>query len=36
MVHPDDIGHCVVALAKLPPNVMVPELVITPTYQPYF
>jgi NAD(P)-dependent dehydrogenase (short-subunit alcohol dehydrogenase family) len=36
MVHPEDMGHCVVALAKLPPNVMVPELVITPTYQPYF
>jgi NAD(P)-dependent dehydrogenase (short-subunit alcohol dehydrogenase family) len=36
MVHPLDVGHCVVALAKLPPNVIVPELVITPTYQPYF
>jgi NAD(P)-dependent dehydrogenase (short-subunit alcohol dehydrogenase family) len=36
MVHPEDIGHCVVALAKLPANVIVPELVITPTYQPYF
>jgi NADP-dependent 3-hydroxy acid dehydrogenase YdfG len=36
MVHPEDIGQCVVALAKLPPNVIVPELVITPTYQPYF
>jgi NAD(P)-dependent dehydrogenase (short-subunit alcohol dehydrogenase family) len=36
MVHPEDIGNCVVALAKLPPNVMIPELVITPTYQPYF
>ncbi len=35
MVHPADIGHCVVALAKLPPNVTVPELVITPTYQEY-
>ena len=35
MVHPADIGHCVVALAKLPPNVIVPELVITPTYQEY-
>ncbi len=35
MVHPEDIAHCVVALAKLPPNVIVPELVITPTYQPY-
>jgi NADP-dependent 3-hydroxy acid dehydrogenase YdfG len=36
MVHPEDIGQCVIALAKLPPNVIVPELVITPTYQPYF
>ncbi len=35
MVHPADIGDCVVALAKLPPNVIVPELVITPTYQEY-
>lgn len=35
MVHPEDIAHCVVALAKLPPNVIVPELVITPTYQEY-
>ena len=33
MVHPADIGQCVVALAKLPPNVIVPELVIAPTYQ---
>ena len=36
MVHPEDIAHCVVALAKLPPNVIVPELVITPTYQAYY
>jgi NADP-dependent 3-hydroxy acid dehydrogenase YdfG len=36
MVHPEDIGQCIVALAKLPANVIVPELVITPTYQPYF
>jgi NAD(P)-dependent dehydrogenase (short-subunit alcohol dehydrogenase family) len=35
MVHPEDLGACVVALAKLPPNVIVPELVITPTYQEY-
>jgi NADP-dependent 3-hydroxy acid dehydrogenase YdfG len=35
MVHPADIGRCVLALAKLPPNVIVPELVITPTYQEY-
>lgn len=35
MVHPEDIGQCVVALARLPRNVVVPELVITPTYQEY-
>jgi NAD(P)-dependent dehydrogenase (short-subunit alcohol dehydrogenase family) len=35
MVHPEDIAACVVMLAKLPPHVVVPELVITPTYQPY-
>ena len=35
MVHPEDVGHCVVALAKLPRNVIVPELVITPLYQEY-
>lgn len=35
MVHPADIGACVVMLAKLPTNVVVPELVITPTYQEY-
>jgi NAD(P)-dependent dehydrogenase (short-subunit alcohol dehydrogenase family) len=35
MVHPEDIGACVVALAKLPPNVLVPELIITPLYQEY-
>jgi NADP-dependent 3-hydroxy acid dehydrogenase YdfG len=35
MVHPEDIGACVVALAKLPPHVIVPELIITPTYQQY-
>jgi NAD(P)-dependent dehydrogenase (short-subunit alcohol dehydrogenase family) len=35
MVHPDDVGQCVVALAKLPPNVIVPELIITPMYQEY-
>ncbi len=35
MVHPEDIAACVVLLAKLPPHVIVPELVITPTYQEY-
>ena len=35
MVHPADIGQCVVALAGLPRNVIVPELVITPLYQDY-
>jgi NAD(P)-dependent dehydrogenase (short-subunit alcohol dehydrogenase family) len=35
MVHSADIGACVVMLAKLPPHVTVPELVITPTYQEY-
>lgn len=35
MVHPEDIGACVVLLASLPPHVVVPELVITPTYQEY-
>lgn len=35
MVHPDDIAACVVMLAKLPRHVVVPELVITPTYQAY-
>jgi NAD(P)-dependent dehydrogenase (short-subunit alcohol dehydrogenase family) len=34
-VHPEDIGQCIVALAKLPPNVIVPELVITPLHQEY-
>ncbi len=35
MVHPEDIAACVIAIAKLPPHVIVPELVITPTYQEY-
>lgn len=35
MVHPEDIGAMVVAIAKLPPHVIVPELVITPLYQEY-
>ena len=35
MVHPEDIGAMVVAIAKLPGHVQVPELVITPLYQDY-
>ena len=35
MVHPEDIAAMVVAIAKLPPRVLVPELVITPMYQEY-
>ncbi len=35
MVHPEDIAACVVAIAKLPRHVLVPELVITPLYQEY-
>ena len=33
MVHPEDIGAMVVAVAKLPPHVQVPDLTITPLYQ---
>lgn len=35
MLQPDDIAACVVAIAKLPPRALVPELVITPLYQEY-
>jgi len=35
MLHPEDIAACVLLLAKLPPHVIMPEIVITPTYQPY-
>ena len=35
MVHPEDIAACVIAIAQLPQHVVVPELVITPTYQEY-
>ena len=35
MVHPEDIGSLVVAIAQLPKHVVVPELVIKPTYQQY-
>jgi len=32
MLQPEDIAACVVAVAKLPPRAVVPELVITPPY----
>ncbi|MGO9115688.1 MAG: SDR family oxidoreductase, partial [Thermoguttaceae bacterium] len=35
MVHPEDIAACMIAIAELPEHVVVPELVITPTYQDY-
>jgi NAD(P)-dependent dehydrogenase (short-subunit alcohol dehydrogenase family) len=35
MVTPEDIAACVVTIAKLPAQVLVPELVITPLYQEY-
>jgi len=35
MVQPEDIAECIVAIAKLPPCVSVPELVIRPVYQEY-
>jgi NAD(P)-dependent dehydrogenase (short-subunit alcohol dehydrogenase family) len=35
MLLPDDIAALVVAIAKLPPRALVPELVITPLYQEY-
>ena len=35
MVHPEDIAACVLTIAKLPPHVLVPELVIVPLYQEY-
>jgi len=35
MVHPEDIAACVITIAQLPQHVVVPELVITPTYQEY-
>jgi NAD(P)-dependent dehydrogenase (short-subunit alcohol dehydrogenase family) len=35
MLMPDDIAQMVVAIAKLPPRALVPELVITPMYQEY-
>ena len=35
MVHPEDIGALVVTIAKMPPHVQVPEVVIKPLYQDY-
>ncbi|MGC6464853.1 MAG: SDR family oxidoreductase [Akkermansiaceae bacterium] len=35
MVHPEDIASLVVSIAQLPKHVVVPELVIKPTYQEY-
>ena len=35
MVQPENLGACVVTLAKLPPYVVVPELIIKPLYQEY-
>jgi NADP-dependent 3-hydroxy acid dehydrogenase YdfG len=35
MVQPENIGAMVVAIARLPEHVQVPELVITPLYQDY-
>ena len=35
MLLPDDIAALVVAIAKLPPRALVPELIITPLYQEY-
>lgn len=35
MLRPEDIAACVVTIARLPPRVVVPELVIVPLYQSY-
>jgi NADP-dependent 3-hydroxy acid dehydrogenase YdfG len=35
MLQPEDIAALVVAIAKLPPRALVPELVVTPLYQEY-
>ncbi len=35
MLQPEDIAAMVVAVAKLPPRAVVPEMVITPLYQEY-
>jgi NAD(P)-dependent dehydrogenase (short-subunit alcohol dehydrogenase family) len=35
MLKPEDVAACVLFVAKLPPHVLVPELVVTPLYQEY-
>jgi NADP-dependent 3-hydroxy acid dehydrogenase YdfG len=35
MVHPEDIASLIVAIAQLPNHVVVPELIIKPTYQEF-
>ncbi len=35
MLQPEDIAALVVTIAKLPPRVLVPEVVVTPLYQEY-
>jgi NADP-dependent 3-hydroxy acid dehydrogenase YdfG len=32
MLQPEDIAHCVLMVAKLPPRAVVPELVVTAPY----
>jgi NADP-dependent 3-hydroxy acid dehydrogenase YdfG len=35
MLQPEDLAACVVLIARLPPRVVIPELVITPLYQEF-
>lgn len=35
MIHPEDIASLIVTIAQLPKTVVVPELIIKPTYQEY-
>ena len=35
MVHPEDIGAMVVAIAQLPKHVVVPEIIVKPLYQEF-
>ncbi len=35
MLTPDDVAACVLLAAKLPPRVVIPELILTPLYQEY-
>ena len=35
MVRPEDVAACVITVARLPERVHVPELIVTPLYQPY-